>query len=206
MKMLTPLFKHSFASFLMLLASLQVIAGPKTHFLVKTYNLEEMVTASENIFVGQLVNSREDYIYAAGGEIPITIYTFKVDEALKGAIGITLTIRQVGHRSNPSSLFGHSTPLYKKGEVLMIFFAGESEIGLTSPVGMGQGVFRVKTDRGAKVSVTNERKNLGLLEGSERIQDSLETRSPDAQRRLKTSAGDIPYGDFRDLVLELMNP
>lgn len=182
-----------------------VSAEYKTHFLVKNYNLEEMVSSADRIFVGRLVGSEEDYLEARGGVIPVTIYTFAVDERIKGVRGKTLTIRQVGHRSDPSSLFGHSVPHYQEGQVLMLFLAGDSEIGLTSPVGLGQGVFRVKTDRGVKVSVANERRNAGLLKGSPRVDRSLRGRSEEARRRLKPADGEIPYASFRDLVLELLN-
>lgn len=191
---------------LLLLDSLPLLADSKAHFLVKTYNLEEMVAASERIFVGRLIETEEDYLDARGGIIPVTIYTFAVDEALEGAIGNTLTIRQVGHRSRRSNLFGPNTPQYKEGEVLMIFLAEESEIGLTSPIGLGQGAFRVKTDHGVKISVVNSRGNQGLLEGSARIDAYLRAKSAQTRQPLKIFDGDIPYASFRDLVLELLNP
>lgn len=206
MKKLIASFTGSVTA-LLLFSSLPLLVSAeyKTHFLVKTYNLEEMVSAADRIFVGRLIRTREGFIDARGGTIPITIYTFAVDEPIKGVGKKNLTIRQVGHRSDPSSVFGHSAPHYREGEVLMIFLAGDSEIGLTSPIGLGQGVFHVKTDRGAKVSVANERRNAGLLDGSPRVERALRGRSEEARSRLKPSDGEIPYASFRDLVLELLD-
>ncbi len=185
--------------------TLPVSAEYKTHFLVKTFNLEEMVSAADRIFVGRLIRTKEAFIHARGGTIPITIYTFAIEEPIKGVRGKNVTIRQVGHRSDPSSVFGHSAPHYQEGETLMIFFAQDSDIGLTSPVGLGQGVFHVKKERGIKLSVVNDRKNAGLLEGSPRVEQALRGWSSEARRQLRPSDGEMPYANFRDLVFELLN-
>lgn len=206
MKSLLATYTSRALTFLLVLSfSLLVSAEYKTHFLVKTFNLEEMVSAADRIFVGRLIRTKEGFIDARGGTIPITIYTFAVEEPIKGVRGKNLTIRQVGHRSDPSSVFGHSAPHYREGETLMIFLARDSDIGLTSPVGLGQGVFHVKKERGVKLSVVNDRKNAGLLEGSPRVEQALRGWSSEARRQLKPSDGEMPYANFRDLVLELLN-
>ena len=181
--------------------TLPAVAGEP--FVALNFNLEQMVEAADRIFVGKVIDTMEDYIQAAGGELPVTVYTFEVDEVLRGSIGNTLTIQQVGHRSD---VFGRGMPHYKVGSTVMLFLHADSQYGLTSPVGLGQGGFLVKMDGPRKVSVSNSRGNQGLLQGSVRIDALVQAESPEAARRLKTARGALPYGWFRSMVITLLQP
>jgi hypothetical protein len=174
-----------------------------THFLTLTYNLEQMVAEADRIFVGTVIDATEDYVYAAGGEIPVTVYTFEVDEVLSGSIGDTVTIRQIGHQSDP---FGQGMPRYEVGKTVMLFLHADSQYGLTSPVGLGQGAFQVKMDGPVKVSVSNARRNRELLKGSPRLDALFRAELPEIPYRLKAVKGDLPYKDFRTLVIRLLQP
>ncbi len=174
-----------------------------THFLTLTYNLEQMVDAANRIFVGKVIDAMEDYVYAAGGEIPVTVYTFEVDEVLRGDIGNTLTIQQVGHRSD---VFGRGMPRYEVGKTVILFLHADSQYGLTSPVGLGQGAFQVKMDGPVKVSVSNSRQNRGLLKGSARIDALFHAEFPGVRYPPEAVKGDLPYAGFRNLVIRLFQP
>lgn len=177
------------------------------HLVTQTYNLEQMVREADRIFVGKVIGVREDYIFAAGGNIQVTLYTFAVDEVLKGSVENTLTtIKQVGHHSDPSSLFGQGMPRYKEWTVVMLFLRADSQYGLTSPVGLGQGAFLVKMDGPVKVSVRNSWGNRGLLEGSGRIDALLQAESPARPHPLKAAKEALPYAAFRNLVMKLLHP
>lgn len=184
----------------------QASASSAQHLVTPTYNLEQIVGGADRIFVGKVIGVSEDYIYAAGGNLPVTIYTFEVDEVLKGSIGKTLTIKQVGHHSDPASLFGQSVPEYREGTVVMLFLHADSQYGLTSPVGLGQGAFLVKMDGPIKVSVRNSWGNRGLLEGSARIDGLLQAEFPSGPHPLKTAKDALPYEGFRNLVTKLVQP
>ncbi len=174
-----------------------------THFLTLTYNLEQMVAAADRIFVGTVIDATEDYISAAGGDLPVTVYTFEVEEVLRGAIGDTLTIRQVGHQSDP---FGQGMPRYEVGKTVMLFLRADSQYGLTSPVGLGQGAFQVKMDGPVKVSVSNSRRNRGLLKGSARVDALFQAEFPGVRYPPEAVKGDLPYEGFRNLVIRLFQP
>jgi hypothetical protein len=174
-----------------------------THFLTLTYNLEQMVAEADRIFVGTVIDATEDYISAAGGDLPVTVYTFEVEEVLRGDIGNTLTIQQVGHRAD---VFGRGMPHYVVGSTVMLFLHADSQHGLTSPVGLDQGAFLVKMDGPRKVSLSNGRGNQGLLERSAQIDALLQTETPETARRLKAAKGELPYGWFRQLVVTLLQP
>ena len=176
-------------------------AGPP--LLTLTYNLEQMAAAADRIFVGKVIDAREDYIQAAGGDLPVTVYTFEVEEALKASIGGILTIQQVGHRSD---FLGQTMPHYEVGTTVMLFLHADSQYGLTSPVGLGQGAFLVKTEGPVKVSVTNGWGNRGLLERSARIDALLQAEPPQVAHALKAAKRSLPYEAFRNLVLKLIQP
>ena len=182
----------------------QALPSSAQHLVTPTYNLEQMVGGAERIFVGKVIGAREDYISAAGGNLPITAYTFEVDEVLKGSMGNTLTIRQVGHHSNPSSFIGQSVPEYKEGSVVMLFLHADSHYGLTSPVGLGQGTFLVKMDGPIKISVRNSWGNRGLLERSARIDAMFQAESPRFPHPLQTAKDALPYEGFRNLIIKLV--
>lgn len=192
---------------LICLTSLFFYQAPSTFagrpFVTLTYNLEQMAGAADRIFVGRVTDAMEDYIHVAGGDLPVTVYTFEVEEVLKGSIGNTLTIEQVGHRSGP---FGQSMPRYEVGSMVMLLLHADSQYGLTSPVGLGQGAFLVKMDGSTKVSVRNSRGNQGLLQGSARIDALLRAESPTAPHPLKTAKGALRYKEFRNLLLRLLQP
>ena len=184
----------------------QSLPSSAQHLVTLTYNLEQMVGGADRIFVGKVIGVTEDYIHAAGGNLPVTVYTFEVDEVLRGSIGKTLTIKQVGHHSNPSSFVGQSVPEYKEGSVVMLFLHADSQYGLTSPVGLGQGAFLVKMDGPIKVSVRNSRGNRGLLEGSAQIDALFQADAPVGPHPLKTAKDALPYEGFRNLVTKLVQP
>ncbi len=184
----------------------QALPSAAHHLVTETYNLEQMVAKADRAFVGTVTGRTEDYIYAAGGSIPVTVYTFAVDEVLKGSVPQALTIKQVGHRSNPSSLFGEGVPEYKSGSVMMLFLHADSKYGLTSPVGLAQGAFLVKTHGPIRVSVSNGLGNRGLLDRSARIDALLQAASPTVPHPLTTAGDALPYAELRNLINKLLHP
>ncbi len=197
LKILVGLISLSSFSF----QALPLLAGP--HIVTLTYNLEQMVAAADRIFVGKVIDATEDYVSAAGGDLPVTVYTFEVEEVLSGVIEDTLTIRQIGHQSDP---FGQGMPRYEVGKTVMLFLHADSQYGLTSPVGLGQGAFQVKMDGPVKVSVSNSRRNRGLLKGSARIDALFQAEFPGVRYPPKAVKGDLPYEGFRTLVIRLFQP
>jgi hypothetical protein len=73
----------------------------------------------------------------------VTLTTFRVDDVLKGDVGATYTVKQVGGEDSSANLrfkaFG--VPGYSVGESYVLFFNGVSSAGFTSPVGLQQGRF-----------------------------------------------------------------
>jgi hypothetical protein len=76
----------------------------------------------------------------------VTMTTFRVDDALKGELGATYTVKQIGGEDTETNMrfkaFG--VPSYTVGESYVLFFNGVSSAGFTSPVGLQQGRFLIK--------------------------------------------------------------
>jgi len=86
-------------------------------------------------------------------------YVFAVQGGIKGVqTGETVVFRQVG-----TGLQGTlDIPHYQKGQELLLFLHGDSRLGLTSPVGLAQGVFQLKKTAEGEIGVLNALENTNL--------------------------------------------
>lgn len=117
-----------------------LVTGNAAAISVRSVNLTEMVLSSDRVFLGKVVGITE--IYDSRLTANVTVYTFSVLEGIRGPkTGGTVQIRQIGsHNSRYSPVPG--LPVYRKGQEVLLFLHGDSRFGLTSPVGLSQGVFR----------------------------------------------------------------
>ena len=79
--------------------------------------------------------------------IPATWVTLDVDETLKGPVEARLTYKQVGVPEplpDGTLLRLPGLPRYRVGDEVVVFLHGTSRRGFTSPVGLGQGLFRAE--------------------------------------------------------------
>ena len=74
---------------------------------------------------------------------PVTWVTFDVTRTLKGKHEARMTIKQFG-RSDTALGRIPGLPAYVPGEEVVVFLRPESRRGFTSPVGLGQGLFRAE--------------------------------------------------------------
>jgi hypothetical protein len=111
--------------------------------MLRPISLEQLAHLSSTI-----VHGRVEQI-ASGRDVrgvPATWITVEVARTVKGRARSRFTFKQFG-TSEPladgtiARLPG--LPIYHVGEEMVVFLDGESSAGFTSPLGMGQGVFRV---------------------------------------------------------------
>lgn len=150
------------------------------HHAVLRFNLEEMTVTADRVFVGRCVSATETRELIAQGLLPVTIYTFEVERAIKGALPRRLTFRQLGHAPRPSlgkggditmhgttvtpDTFIHGMSHYTVGDRLVLFLIPNYLQGtVTFPVGLAQGAFRVATLPSGQQQVRNSINNLDLL-------------------------------------------
>jgi hypothetical protein len=75
-----------------------------------------------------------------------TALTFEVDQYLKGDLGRSLTVVVPGGQMGRYRNVMPGAPVFSEGEEVVLFLAGDSS-GSTRVFRLGQGVFRIMTDR-----------------------------------------------------------
>lgn len=106
--------------------------------------LDHLIDRSTTAFEGRCLSNRSERDAATG--FVVTYTTFAVVDPLKGQLGSTHTIKQIG-----GSLPGESlqykvegVPSFSVGEEYVVFLAGVSSLGFSSPIALGQGRFGIR--------------------------------------------------------------
>jgi hypothetical protein len=91
---------------------------------------------------------------------------------------------------------------YRKGQELLLLLGPVSEYGLTSPVALEQGRFRVMRDSKGKAVVVNGRGNLGLFDSVEKRAQArgLQLSPRIAALARRPPAGPFPLADLEDAL------
>jgi len=166
---------------------------------VRNVNLVEMVQKADKVFYGKCL-SRETQ--DENTNIPIVEYKFQVKQAIKGVTdGETIVFRQVaGSEVGKPGIPG--VPQYRVGQELVLFLKKESPRGLTSPVGLGQGIFVVKKNGRGGAEVMNLVGNRNLLLGlSEDQPAGLTVQEAQSFR----SGRPIPLSSFASVVTRVIS-
>ena len=131
------------------LLSIVLIAIPATSQAARTrpMNLEEMTRRADRIFTGRCVNvqvTRDRDL-----DQVVTYVTFMPNRVEKGVIRGNLTIKLLGDQDEgaPRVASTDGVPTFHNGEEVVLFLYGNSRLGLTSPVGFGQGKFALVKDK-----------------------------------------------------------
>jgi len=195
-----------FVSFILVFS---VAPFPTEAAKVKAVNLEQLVGKAERIFVGTCTAVEE--IKVPGTQLPATRYTFLVSESLKGELDEVVVIRQFGirdsggedRRSVGPRIPG--MPIYEEGEEVILFLAGDSKVGMTSPIGFSQGAFRVIHQEGVR-SVENGVKNMGLFRGVLSSSQAVKWKLSDQEHNLMSKdKGPLDYDVFTGLVRKILH-
>ncbi len=119
---------------------------------VRPLLLGEIIETAAVAFEGICIGNRTER--EAGTNLVVTYTTFAVKDVLKGDVGGTHVIKQVGGKmpGNEPSYRILGVPTFAVGDSYVVFLAGVSSAGFSSPIGLSQGNFRVLPDAaGAKV-------------------------------------------------------
>ena len=114
---------------------------------IRPANLEELTSFADRIFSGRIIEVRQ----SRDPELDrlVTIVTVRVEWAVKGKVGRTVTFKQL---AGPDLGLGRGRgvvgmPTYRQGEKVFLFLAKEGSSGLTTTLGLGQGKFIILEDR-----------------------------------------------------------
>jgi hypothetical protein len=125
-------------------AWLALVAATAEASQVRPLNLDELTERAAKVLAGRCVDVRP--FTAPGLDLPAVEIRLEVGRWAKGHGGETAVVRMASR--------GHVPAPCEPGQEVVLFLYGESRVGLTSPVGLGQGAFRVTTDKtGRRIAV-----------------------------------------------------
>lgn len=160
--------------------------------------LDEMVDTSAVAFQGTCTGNRTERDPAT--HLVVTYTTFEVHDVLKGNVGATHEIKQVGGTLAAENLRYRveGIPTFTVGEEYVVFLAGVSSAGFSSPIGLEQGRFSIRAQAAGR-SVSNGR---DLREMTSRMQ----ARIPAAARtRMEAATGPVRDMDLEDFKQAVRN-
>lgn len=160
-------------------------------------NLAELVDHAGTIVRGHIVSARVEP-HPEFTHFYTVVVTLRVQETLKGQAGETFVFRQyiwdIRDRYDAAG--------YRKGGEMLLFLTRPSEIGLSSPVGLGQGRFRIVRGPEKEELAVNEAANYGLFRD---LLPALRARglslSQEQTRWIEGQAGGpVPLEDLTELI------
>ena len=167
---------------------------------VSAANLDHLVDNAQIIVRGNVVSAVLEP-HPQFANLQTVVVTFSVAKTFKGQATPTLTFRQFVWDTKDTTGSGG----YHKSEELLLFLNPTSLYGLTSPVGMEQGRFRVlRDDRGNRFAV-NGRGNVGLF--ADVVMNSNArgvTFSPQARAMLSKNGGQVSLGTLEETIQVLV--
>jgi hypothetical protein len=161
-------------------------------------HLEEMIDTAAVAFEGTVTENRAERDPATG--FIATYTTFAVSDVLKGEVGATHTIKQVGG-SLPDGKLQYrveGVPSFVVGQSYVVFLAGVSSAGFSSPIGLEQGRFHVKDEGGVK-HVSNGR---DFKDMTSRMRDNMPAR---ARAEVEQTADAVKHLDLDDFKKSVRN-
>ena len=116
---------------------------------------DELVTKAETIFEGTVTGMRSEWTGEGTNRHIVTYVTFKIQDAIKGAVGSEYTIRMFGGTVNGQTMEVSDAPKFKVGDrdILFVEHNGSQFIPL---VGIMHGRFHVQSDAGANEKITKD--------------------------------------------------
>ena len=127
---------------------------------IRELGLADMADRSGRIFHGTCIE-RAVTEPVTGGR-PYTTYTFEVIEPIKG-VGEEETRIRFSVLSTPDGRGFAGIPVFDVGQELLLVLYPAGPKGMTSPMGLDQGSFRVTENAEGDKTAVNSRKNRGLF-------------------------------------------
>lgn len=170
--------------------------GPQT----ASADLDYLVQRAGTIVRGNVISAKVEP-HPQFANLQTVAVSIAVSNVLKGTAPPTYTFRQFLLDASDAS----DTGGYRKAGELLLLLNPVSQYGLTSPVGMDQGRFRVVRDRQGKAIAINGRSNIGLFD---QLTNKAAARgvslSPRAQAMLAKPANQASLDSLEDTIAALV--
>ena len=120
--------------------------------MFKSLTLSQMVAIAPRILLFTVTDQRLEYDQYES-KLYVNYVSGNVAEWIKGAGADTLTFKQIADVKDDNwdgtqASMRHNLPQYTTGQTYLLFLAGDSEIGMASPIGGAQGVIPVQKENG----------------------------------------------------------
>ena len=125
-------------------------------------SLDQLAQEAELIVHGSVVSAKVEP-HPQFPNLMTVVITLDVQDTLKGSAQRSIQFRQ--YIWDPRDQVDKAR--YRKGEELLLMLGPVSKYGLSSPVGLEQGRFRILRDGQGHVTAINGRGNVGLFQQSE---------------------------------------
>lgn len=118
---------------------------------VRPMLLDEIVDDAALAFHGTCIANRVEIDPQT--QLVVTLTTFEVRDVIKGSVSSTHVIKQIGGTlpGGESGMIVHGVPRFAVGQEVVLFLAGTSKLGFSSPVGLTQGRYEVSAGVDGKV-------------------------------------------------------
>jgi len=162
--------------------------------------LDQMAQEAEVVFRGVVTSAKVEPHPRLANLITVVV-SMNVSEVVKGSPRKSIVFRQYVWDLRDQLDAGQ----YRKGQELLLLLRPVSEYGLTSPVGLEQGRFRILRDAKGEATVLNGRGNLGLFQSVEaRARARGLTLSPRVTAMVRRpQAGAVPLADLVEAIRSL---
>ena len=147
-------------TFLLALLSLCLVIGAQAQRGARTkiQGLDELTSEATQIVRGTIVSARVEP-HPTYNNLMTVVVTLRVDKTIKGAAAKQLEFRQFVWDVRDFK----DGAIYRRGETMLLLLGAVSPNGLRSPVGLGQGRFRIQKDAAGQQIAVNESGNVGLF-------------------------------------------
>ena len=168
-------------TFLLALLSLCLVVGAQAQrgAQTKLRGLDELTSEATQIVRGTIISARVEP-HPTYTNLMTVVVTFRVDKTIKGAAGKQLEFRQYVWDKRDFK----DDAIYHRGDSMLLLLGSVSSSGLRSPVGLGQGRFRIQKDAAGQLIALNESGNVGLFR-------TASARTSAAQMRLSAHAAQM---------------
>jgi hypothetical protein len=187
-----------FRKFLFTLLAWAALAFPAQAASILPLYLDDIVADAAVAFQGTCTDSRSELDAQTG--FVVTYTTFDVSDVLKGSVGSTHTIKQVGGRVGNRIFRMEGTPVFTVGADYVVFLYGVSSAGFSSPVGLAQGQFTIRPGaQGAELS--NGRDFREMLRPY-----AAQTLPQHSRQKFQQAPGELRHlnlDDFKQIVRQL---
>jgi len=161
---------------------LLALSGSVSAATVLPLGLERLHGDAKAVFLGECLSNSVELDKQSGRVVTYT--TFEVLETYKGKLGQSHTIKQIGGNLPDANLNVRipGVPQFDVGKRYVVFLPPASKLGFSSPVGLSQGMFTLRTDATGAPMVSNGRDVGELMENM--AQSKMPSRVADKLRAM----------------------